>query len=331
MRQAPANRDPDPSLRLARRFAGSPSFRGICRLGEITKTAAREFRRALSHAPKHGVRGVSLAAKPVQRQGAAPEGTARGAGTVNKSLTMLAAIVSHAQREGLLDAVPGFVNPFGKDVKLRADKTADYGDYGREIFQPSDLASIFGTGVFTNSERLRAGGGEAAFWFPLISLLTGVRLEEIAGLRVRDLHQDEDTGAWVFDLNPEGGRSVKTASSIRKVPVHPELERIGLLRYHQSVAKEAELQSEAPGSHDSSLWSDVRSAEGRPQSAAWSKWFGRFLRAKAGITDPRKVFHSFRHTFKRMARDAGIPEEVHDAITGHAGGGGWQAMAGGCR
>jgi len=50
--------------------------------------------------------------------------------------------------------------------------------------------------------------------------------------------------------------------------------------------------------------------------------FGRLLRKKAGITDRRKVFHSFRHSFKRMARDAGIPEEMHDALTGHAGGGG---------
>lgn len=33
------------------------------------------------------------------------------------------------------------------------------------------------------------------------------------------------------------------------------------------------------------------------------------------------MFHSFRHTFKRMARDAGVPEEFHDAITGHAGNG----------
>jgi integrase len=71
-----------------------------------------------------------------------------------------------------------------------------------------------------------------------------------------------------------------------------------------------------------SLWPALRPLDGRPLSTQWSKWFGRFLRGKAGITDRRKVFHSFRHGFKRMARDAGIPEEIHDALTGHAGGGG---------
>jgi integrase len=39
-----------------------------------------------------------------------------------------------------------------------------------------------------------------------------------------------------------------------------------------------------------------------------------------GITDARKVFHSFRHTFKCACRRAGISEEVHDALTGHRNG-----------
>jgi hypothetical protein len=42
------------------------------------------------------------------------------------------------------------------------------------------------------------------------------------------------------------------------------------------------------------------------------------MRDECGIEDESKVFHSFRHTFKRMTRDAGISEEMHDALTGHA-------------
>lgn len=51
------------------------------------------------------------------------------------------------------------------------------------------------------------------------------------------------------------------------------------------------------------------------------QWFGRYLRSTCGITDTTKVFHSFRHTFKRITRDAGINEELHDALTGHSSGG----------
>jgi hypothetical protein len=39
-----------------------------------------------------------------------------------------------------------------------------------------------------------------------------------------------------------------------------------------------------------------------------------------GITDPRKVFHSFLHTFKRACRSARIEEELHDSLTGHTSG-----------
>jgi integrase len=30
------------------------------------------------------------------------------------------------------------------------------------------------------------------------------------------------------------------------------------------------------------------------------------------------VFHSFRHNFKDALREAGVGEEVHDALTGHS-------------
>lgn len=54
---------------------------------------------------------------------------------------------------------------------------------------------------------------------------------------------------------------------------------------------------------------------------AYSKRFGRLL-LRVGLDDPNLVFHSFRHTFKDACRAAGIAEEVHDRLTGHAGAGG---------
>jgi integrase len=131
---------------------------------------------------------------------------------------------------------------------------------------------------------------------------------------VADLEQDPETGIWFFDISTAGGRSIKTASSRRKVPVHPGLEGIGLLSYRQALL-------DGGAAAGSSLWPVLGSApEARP-GARWSKWFSRYLRNVTGVKDRSKVFHSFRHTFKRMARDAGISEEMHDALTGHAGGG----------
>jgi hypothetical protein len=92
------------------------------------------------------------------------------------------------------------------------------------------------------------------------------------------------------------------------------LKRIGLLKYREFLLK-------GGASLESPLWPEVEAEGERTRSSAWSKWFGRYLRSTCGITDATKVFHSFRHTFKRMTRDASISEEMHDALTGHSGGG----------
>ena len=234
---------------------------------------------------------------------------ARNATTVNKLLGLVGAVISQAVRDGHLDDVPGFSNPFDKRLRIATEAGE-----GRSVFDKADLQAIFTSAVYSSDARPQGGGGEASFWFPLIGLFSGMRLNEIAQLRVCDLQRDAETGRWFFDVGRDGGRNVKTASSIRRVPVHAELIRIGLLRCRQSLL-DAGAKLEDP------LWPDVKSSAGLPRSAAWSKWFGRYLRNTVGIKSPGKVFHSFRHTFKRMTRDAGLHEELHDALTGHAGGG----------
>jgi hypothetical protein len=51
----------------------------------------------------------------------------------------------------------------------------------------------------------------------------------------------------------------------------------------------------------------------------FSNFFSIYLRQWVRITDKRKVFHSFRHTFKDICRKVGIEEAVHDALSGHTG------------
>jgi hypothetical protein len=83
------------------------------------------------------------------------------------------------------------------------------------------------------------------------------------------------TGRWYFNVDRSGGRSTKTASSIRCVPVHRELIRVGLLRYRQSLI-------DGGADPKDSLWPDVKAEGERQLSSAWSKWFGRYLRNKCG-------------------------------------------------
>ena len=289
-------------------------WHGDLRLGEIGKEKARDFRNALAKMPTRMT--DKQRALPLRELLSADLGAHEPvhAASVNKYLNLLSAIISAAEKEGLVDAVPGFTNPF-KGLALTIDRRG--GEGRRAPFAEGDLKAIFGTGIYAAGERPEGGGGDAAYWFPLIALLSGARLNEIAQLRIKDLRQDTETGIWLFDIGTEGGRAIKTANSRRYVPVHPELVRLGLLSYRQSL-----LAKKPRDGDEASLWPDIKSADPFYRSTAWSKWFGRFLRIEARVTDRNLVFHSFRHSFKRMARDSGVLEETHDALTGHVGGGG---------
>ncbi len=283
---------------------------GDLRLGEITREKARQFRDAVAKVPSalpRELRNIPLL-ELLNRDlsGFKP----RAATTVNKIVQILGGIISRAQNEGSLDKVLGFVNPFDKAIRFKVDNH----ETRRKHFEKADLKAIFTSPVYSENERPAGGGGEAAFWFPLIGLLSGMRLDEIAQLRICDLRQDEDTKRWFFDIDRTGGRSTKTVSSIRHVPLHRELKRVGLLK-----DREALLRGGADAK--SPLWPEVVAEGERTRSSAWSKWFGRYLRSICDISDTTKVFHSFRHTFKRMSRDADISEELHDALSGHSGGG----------
>lgn len=275
-------------------------------LGAITREHARVFRDALAKAPKAMPNALRNLPLPVLLRRDLSPFQLKSATTVNKLMSLVGGIISQAERDGVLDKQsPPYVNPFTRNMQLRSLDDRD----AREQFDHSDLTAIFTSPVYSNNLRPEAGGGAASFWFPLIALLSGMRLDEISQLRLCDLRQDDESGRWFFDIGRTGGRRTKTNSSIRRVPLHLELMRIGLLNYRQSLLDDR-------GPLESPMWPGV------PHSGRWSKWFGRYLRATIGIVDRKKVFHSFRHTFKRMTRDAGLSEELHDALTGHSGHGG---------
>jgi integrase len=284
-------------------------WRGDKRLGAITKEDARDFKGALERRPTRlsaEQRALTLP-ELLKSKGVAGLPPSHG-NTVNKLLTMLKAIVSHAEREGELDGVKGFTNPF-QGVRSVVDKRHEA---TRKPFTEADLTAIFRTPVYVDAERPRGGGGEAAFWLPVLALLTGARQEELAQLRVCDVR--EEGGSWFLDVDTAGDRTVKTAGSRRVLPLHPEIIRMGFPAYVATRRRASATQRLTDP-----LWPGLESAIEGKRSAAWSKWFGRYLRGSAGVDDPCKVFHSFRHTFKRLCRDAGLTEEVHDALTGHVG------------
>lgn len=176
-------------------------------------------------------------------------------------------------------------------------------------FNAADLEVIFEQSpVYRLGQRPRGGGGHAAYWIPVLALYTGARLEELGQLAVDDVRQE--AGRFYLDINDQGeNKYLKTPGSKRRIPIHKDVLGLGFLDYMASVRQH--------GQED--LFPHVRSATEK-RTSAFSKWVNGYLRKQCGISDPRKVFHSFRHTFKDACREAGIPQDVHNALTGHTTG-----------
>lgn len=188
---------------------------------------------------------------------------------------------------------------------------------GRVPYSDDALRKLFSGPVHQDGARPTQGRGEAAFWLPLIAAYSGARLEEIAGLRVSDVAElalgdgGDPTEAWFFRFipDPNANRRLKTERSERETPVHPELIRLGLIRYAQDLAATGETQ----------LFPRLTQQRSGQRGNKWGEWFGTYRRVTCSISDTRIDFHSFRHTFKDAARNADMPEGLQRQMMGHEG------------
>ncbi len=186
----------------------------------------------------------------------------------------------------------------------------------RAPFVFSELQRIFDDPLFTSHQWPEGAEGAAGVWLPLLSLFNGARQAELAGLKVSNVQEDDVTRAPLIYIVAErkAGKSLKTKSSERVVPIHSQLVKLGFLKY---VAERRRAGADA--------WlfpliaPEHGSAKPQARRAAWSKWWGGYLRGHVGILDTAKVFHSFRHSFKDALRKASPDEELRDALTGHRG------------
>lgn len=229
------------------------------------------------------------------------------AGTVQKDFNLINGIFNNAVANAKLNSNPA------EGVTVPVDKRKPK---PRVTFSLSDLQIIFKSPIYTENHRPIGGAEEASFWLPLIALFTGARLTEIGQLLIEDIQEEQNISYFFITTESDSEapdsteKSLKTASSHRRVPIHSELIRCGFMGYVASM-KEAGHKR---------LFPALKSAETRPLTASFSQWFGNYKRKVLKITDRRKTFHSFRHTFKDACRVSDISKELHDKLTGHASG-----------
>ena len=221
--------------------------------------------------------------------------------TVRKKIGALNTVFRKARNDAKIET-----NPF--DGVTVAGAETD--DKPREIFTLDDLRQIFSSRIYTKGYRPTGCGGDAVLWVPLIGLFTGMRIEEICQLRVADLERSEEFGYYIR-IDDDDGKWLKNVWSRRIIPVHPELIRLGLVDFILDKRTRSERM----------VFSELGLDKYRRQSSRFSKVWNAELKNTLGIPKGRseRTFHSFRHTFKHVCRECRIPEDVHDALTGHKG------------
>lgn len=137
---------------------------------------------------------------------------------------------------------------------------------------------------------------ETQQWALLLALYTGARSSsEIARIKLTDIYLEQ--GIWVFDLI----EATKNVHSKRLVPIHKKLIELGILDYVERLKKKGKTKL---------FW------DWEPEDKI-NRWFLRTYKEQVGITDDRKVFHTFRHTLKQAMARYGVNRDISDLITGH--------------
>jgi integrase len=227
--------------------------------------------------------------------------------SVNSYLNNLAALMNYAENEGLIPKSParGLMLPVTTRKKDR-----------RNPFASEQLVRIFGPASPLYRPKTPLGDRGGRFWVPLLSLWTGMRLNECCQLLIDDVRHVREIPIIVIAEDPQGGgdeadtKRVKTEAGERFVPVHPELERLGFLRHWEAMKKAGRRR----------LFPDLSPGANGYYSDPFSKWFGRYLKAVATYT-PKTTFHSLRHNYRDALRDTEMSGEMVRDLGGWASGG----------
>ncbi|WP_412033142.1 DUF6538 domain-containing protein [Nitratireductor aquimarinus] len=302
------------TINQARRDIGSfvATVGSTCPVHRIDKKAVREWKALLMKLPVKATEtkefaGMTLAqiVRHNQKIGK-PIVTPR---TVNRYLSSLGAFCKWLVAHGYLDQNPTADMALAKEKKISTLP-----------FTSDQLNTLFKSPLFTGCQsadewRNIAKPGNVRirdhrYWVPLVMLFSGARPAEIAQLAVADVRQEH--GHWVFDITEEGegDKSVKTVGSARIVPVHPELIRLGFVKYRDGM--------DAAG--HSRLFPEAKRNDRGQMIAELSREFGRYLTRIKMKTGRGLSLYSFRHGAADALRRAGYLNDQFGFILGHTPG-----------
>ncbi|WP_417908908.1 tyrosine-type recombinase/integrase [Candidatus Electronema sp. PJ] len=170
-----------------------------------------------------------------------------------------------------------------------------------ESFRPFsniELETIFSKEIF--SEKEITDGRYFKYWMPILGIYTGARINELAQLRLKDIKKDNDI--YYINITDSEETSVKNSASKRNLAVHPDLIKLGFIKYIKWL----------DGRNEKFLFPEISNEErkGRPVS----RWFSRSLYDCKIYEQDKKGrigFHSFRNNVSDHFKQNGAVDQLY--------------------
>lgn len=266
---------------------------------DITAEHIRQFRDAI-YSLKRGAAGT----KSLKENETSIAKLRIDANTANKLFGFSKEFLNWLAQDGYLDDAPGRTITVAVPAKAKSEQRRPFSVKELELFFSSPLF----TGCKSHKRRMVPGDKiirDDEFWLPLVLLYTGMRLSEPLQVAAEDVIVDGPNPHFRLLASRI---KLKNHGSERNVPIHPDLIDFGFADF---------VRSRQASNPKARLFRNLVS-KGLLTNYVSTK-LGRYLR-EVGISDPRVVTHSFRHHAKDVLRNAKVPKDVADRITGHAPG-----------
>jgi hypothetical protein len=262
------------------------------------------------------------------RAGGEPERVGFSDKTVDKHVTWIQAVLKFADDEGSEEGHrPARLLRFNtqkRKIRARGERKGKRPREDRANWSRTEIARLLDApiwwGCHSLERRFQAGDEiyhDAWYWLPLMYILYGGRSSELAALQLAEVFEGDAIPYFKVEYNDL--RDLKNGQSVRSLPIHPELIRLGFLDYVNAMRVSGqkmlfpEMHSPKSKSFAATFYRSVFRkwrAWAFPDGTSWQH------RARGAIKD--KDVHSFRGVASSMMKGK-VADSVRFDILGHEG------------
>jgi hypothetical protein len=230
--------------------------------------------------------------------------------TQERYLGALRDILDLAAKKRLISVNPAEgLKPIKRDAVAASEK--------RKPFTLQQIADFFKSGFYAECAKQSPAFAHDKqgwrFWLPLLCLFLGARPNEMAQMHVADLKRTQK-GTWYLDIEGTAdeedsngaSKTLKTVTSRRKIPLHPELIKIGFVQFVEQRKKV---------SGDPRLFLLVPDKYGNHASYPLKRFRDAYL-PDATKLEARQTFYSFRHSWRDALRRIKAPDSTLVGVGG---------------